>query len=118
MATEAAPASQPLAWHPGRHKWKEHDGWPRHQHSINGALTIDPHDSHPHFAGMPFRGSDPDKPFCDWESEHCWKTADHVGNLLIAYRRELSAQERQQMSDAVQVLMKLGGKVKRGEITR
>jgi hypothetical protein len=96
-----------------------HDGYPRHQHSINGALTIHPQDSQPHFAGMPFR--DPrqaDQPFCDWESEHCWKTADHVGNLLICYRRELAKEERQVLSDAMQVLMKLGGKVKRGEIKR
>jgi hypothetical protein len=99
--------------------WGKHDGYPRHQHSINGALTIDPGDSQPHFAGMPFRDKgDTDKPFVDRESEHCWRTADHVGNLLISYRRELSNTERQQMSDAVQVLMKLGGKVKRGEIRR
>jgi hypothetical protein len=40
-----------LIWHKGRHVWSEHDGFPRHQHSINGALTIDPHDTSPHFRG-------------------------------------------------------------------
>jgi hypothetical protein len=54
----------------------------------------------------------------DRESDHTWKTADYVGNLLISYRRELSAQDRQTLSDAVQVLMRLGGKIKRGEIRR
>lgn len=45
------PASRQLEWHPGSHPWDEHDGFPRHQHSINGALTIDPHDTSLHFAG-------------------------------------------------------------------
>lgn len=36
-------------WHKGRHSWEEHDGFPRHQHSINGVLTIDPRDPHPNF---------------------------------------------------------------------
>jgi hypothetical protein len=116
---ETAPASQPLTWHAGRHKWDEHDGYPRHQHSINGALTIDPHDSHPHFRGDVFQRQGIDMP--EWkeaEAEHVWRTADAVGNLLITYRRKLSHQERQDMSDAMQVLMKLGGKIQRGEIKR
>jgi hypothetical protein len=29
-----------LTAHYGTHRWAEHDGYPRHQHSINGALTI------------------------------------------------------------------------------
>lgn len=112
---------QPLAWHAGRHKWQQHDGYPRHQHSINGQLTIDPHASHPHFEGSTFGEKSYDVADKDWparESEHCWKTADAAGNLLISYRRYLSQTERQQLSDAVQVLMKLGGKVQRGEIKR
>lgn len=114
-------ATQPLAWHAGRHKWKQHDGYPRHQHSINGQLTIDPHDTRPHFKGSTFGEQSYDIADKDWpahESEHCWKTADAVGNLLISYRRHLSAQDRQAMSDAMQVLMRLGGKVQRGEIKR
>jgi len=44
-----------LAWHRGLHVWEEHDGYPRHQHSINGALTIAPNDKTPHFQhGPPF----------------------------------------------------------------
>jgi hypothetical protein len=34
------PCPVPLAWHRGRHAWAEHDGYPRHQHSGNGVLTI------------------------------------------------------------------------------
>ena len=116
----AVPPSQPLAWHAGRHKWKTHDGYPRHQHSINGQLTIDPHDPHPHFAGSTFgdKSYDETAKFEDRESEHIWRTADHVGNLLISYRRHMSNTERQALSDAMQTLMKFGGKVKRGEIRR
>lgn len=42
-----------LEWHKGDHVWQEHDGYPRHQHSINGALTIAPNDTGVHFAGGP-----------------------------------------------------------------
>jgi hypothetical protein len=46
---------QPLGWHKGRHGWESHDGYPRHAHSINGVLTIDPRDPAPHFGfGPPF----------------------------------------------------------------
>lgn len=27
-------------WHEGEHYWDAHDGYPSHQHSINGLLTI------------------------------------------------------------------------------
>ena len=53
----AEPASRPLEWHKGTHVWEEHDGYPRHQHSINGVLTIAPNDTGLHFAGgKPFTG--------------------------------------------------------------
>ena len=56
-ATAAEQAAQPLSWHEGRHGWVEHDGYPRHQHSVNGALTISPHSTQLHFAGgLPFEG--------------------------------------------------------------
>jgi hypothetical protein len=45
------PAPGKLVWHKGRHRWGEHDGYPRHQHSINGLLTIAPHDTRVHFQG-------------------------------------------------------------------
>jgi hypothetical protein len=46
---------RPLGWHKGTHHWIEHDGYPRHGHSANGVLTIDPRDPAPHFAfGPPF----------------------------------------------------------------
>lgn len=32
--------ARPLKAHPGTHAWEEHDGYPRHQHSVNGVLTI------------------------------------------------------------------------------
>jgi hypothetical protein len=41
--------SPKIPWHVGKHNWKTHDGYPRHAHSENGLLTIDPHDPHPHF---------------------------------------------------------------------
>jgi hypothetical protein len=44
-----------LEWHKGRHRWEEHDGYPRHQHSINGVLTIAPNDTAVHFAWPEFR---------------------------------------------------------------
>lgn len=54
----APPAPEPgkLEWHKGRHHdWREHDGFPRHAHSTNGLLTIDPHDTAVHFqGGKPF----------------------------------------------------------------
>jgi hypothetical protein len=40
-----------LQWHKGRHGWQVHDGYPRHQHSKNGALTIVSDDSRVHFQG-------------------------------------------------------------------
>jgi hypothetical protein len=43
-----------LEWHKGRHPWSEHDGYPRHQHSVNGALTIAPGDTRLHFKGSAF----------------------------------------------------------------
>lgn len=43
----------PLAWHRGKHPWEAHDGYPRHQHSLNGALTIRPDDTQLHFAHGP-----------------------------------------------------------------
>lgn len=44
-----------LEWHEGSHGWWTHDGWPRHQHSLNGALTIAPGDTQLHFrGGLPF----------------------------------------------------------------
>jgi hypothetical protein len=47
--------SRPLEWHEGTHPWETHDGLPRHQHSLNGALTISPHSSQVHFkGGLPF----------------------------------------------------------------
>jgi hypothetical protein len=45
---------KPLAWHKGKHPWQEHDGYPRHQHSVNGALTIAPGDTKLHFQGTTF----------------------------------------------------------------
>lgn len=49
------PAWLPLEWHEGTHAWETHDGFPRHQHSLNGALTISPHSSQVHFkGGLPF----------------------------------------------------------------
>ncbi len=27
-------------WHEGTHAWAEHNGYPRHQHSVDGALII------------------------------------------------------------------------------
>lgn len=53
LFTEDQPRA--LAWHKGKHGWQEHDGYPRHGHSVNGVLTIDPRDPAPHFAwGPPF----------------------------------------------------------------
>jgi len=49
---EPAPLRK-LEWHKGTHSWKKHDGFPRHAHSQNGQLTIDPHDTQPHFAHGP-----------------------------------------------------------------
>lgn len=43
----------PLAWHAGRHAWESHDGYPRHQHSLNGALTIAPGSTQLHFGDEP-----------------------------------------------------------------
>jgi hypothetical protein len=40
-------------WHEGTHAWMEHDGYSRHQHSVNGALTIHPNDTGLHFKGGP-----------------------------------------------------------------
>lgn len=37
------PPYRPLEVHPGKHRWLAHDGYPRHQHSENGVLTICPH---------------------------------------------------------------------------
>jgi hypothetical protein len=48
-----AGGSRQLEWHKGRHAWEQHDGYPRHQHSINGVLTIVPNDTRPHFAHGP-----------------------------------------------------------------
>lgn len=48
---------RPLEWHKGKHAWSEHDGYPRHQHSINGALTIAPGDTSLHFSGSSFDGN-------------------------------------------------------------
>ena len=42
-----------LEWHDGTHPWGKHDGFPRHQHSLNGVLTIAPNDTQPHFAHGP-----------------------------------------------------------------
>lgn len=47
-----APAGK-LPWHEGTHAWEEHDGYPRHQHSLNGCLTIAPDDGQLHFAHGP-----------------------------------------------------------------
>lgn len=44
-----------LEWHKGKHVWEAHDGYPRHQHSINGVLTIAPDDPSPHFAWSEFK---------------------------------------------------------------
>lgn len=38
-----------VEWHKGTHAWSAHDKFPRHAHSMNGLLTIDPHDSTPNF---------------------------------------------------------------------
>jgi hypothetical protein len=55
-ADSAQPGS--LEWHKGVHGWQEHDGHRRHSHSINGALTIDPHDTGLHFkGGRPFEAA-------------------------------------------------------------
>lgn len=51
----------PLEWHKGTHGWEIHDGYPRHAHSENGVLTIDPHDSRPHFAHGPQFGKGEEK---------------------------------------------------------
>lgn len=49
------PPPQPLIWHVGKHGWWTHDGFPRHQHSMNGVLTIAPGDTAVHFkGGTPF----------------------------------------------------------------
>lgn len=46
-----------LEWHAGTHDRQEHDGYRSHAHSINGALTIDPHDTGIHLeGGTPFKG--------------------------------------------------------------
>lgn len=53
---------KPLAWHKGTHMWDSHDGYPRHQHSVNGALTIAPDDNSVHFeGGKPFGKPKPDE---------------------------------------------------------
>lgn len=45
-----------LIWHEGKHPWESHDGHRRHQHSLNGALTIAPGDTMAHFSfGPPFK---------------------------------------------------------------
>ena len=52
----AESVSQPsgkLEWHAGGHAWDAHGGYPRHQHSLNGALTIAPGDTEVHFAHGP-----------------------------------------------------------------
>jgi hypothetical protein len=46
-------AGKSLAWHEGTHAWKQHDGYPRHQHSVNGVLTIAPGDTRLHFSHGP-----------------------------------------------------------------
>lgn len=114
-----------LTWHKGKHAWESHDDLPRHQHSINGCLTIAPNDSSIHMdGGLPFlnasaqRSYDETRAFHDRESEHVWGAADTVGNLLIGYRAHLTQAERQALSDSVQAFMRLGGRIKRGEIKR
>lgn len=57
LAGKSQPSACQLSWHDGRHTWEEHDGYPRHQHSVNGQLTIAPNDPSLHFAwGPPFDG--------------------------------------------------------------
>jgi hypothetical protein len=52
---EAKYAMPVLEWHYGTHGWQEHDRFPRHQHSVNGALTIAPNDTKVRFkGGLPF----------------------------------------------------------------
>ena len=50
---KTSPAARSLEWHKGRHGWQEHDSYPRHQHSLNGVLTIAPGDTQAHFAHGP-----------------------------------------------------------------
>lgn len=49
-------AGKKLEWHEGQHAWSEHGFFPRHQHSLNGALTIAPNDTKVHFKGSSFEG--------------------------------------------------------------
>lgn len=49
----AATLQEKLRWHKGTHTWSMHDGYPRHQHSVNGVLTIAPNDTQPHFIWDP-----------------------------------------------------------------
>lgn len=67
-----------LRWHEGRHGWDTHDGYPRHQHSLNGVLTIRPGDTHVHFAWGP--GFDP--PGAEQEAYPDWvrAVADRVSS--------------------------------------
>jgi hypothetical protein len=122
-----------LQWHKGIHQSGEHDGYPRHAHSLNGALTIVSDDPSPHFSGgapftTPKARAEPTvsrdidekamrRPRSEEESEHVWRLAQAIVTTTVAYRVSLSPAERAELDDACQVLLRLGGRIKRGEVT-
>jgi len=48
-------------------------------------------------------------------AEQLWSVADHLGSAKIAWRHELPAVDRRAIDRALASLMRLGGRVKRGE---
>jgi hypothetical protein len=141
-----------LQWHKGIHQSGEHDGYPRHAHSLNGALTIVSDDPSPHFsggapfttpkaraeptvyhenddyprdidekamrwAGLKSAGLPERRPRSEDESEQVWRLAQAIVTTTVAYRVSLSPAERAELDDACQVLLRLGGRIKRGEVT-
>lgn len=128
-----------LVWHKGRHRGEAHDGYPRHTHSINGALTIVSDDPSPHFeGGAPFTtpnakaadvarralawaGLPPDvlpQPQPDYSRERVVNdAAEGLEEIAAFHRPELSPAERRELADAVAVLRRLRGRISRGEVT-
>jgi hypothetical protein len=105
-----------LAWHKGKHAWDTHDGYPRHQHAMNGTLTIVSDDSSPHFeGGRPFdspksKANPPPMPrnLREREVERIRRMCDELGAVRTAYRVELE--------DGLRVLTRLAGRIERGEV--
>lgn len=84
-----------LAWHAGTHAWEVHDGYPRHAHSVNGVLTIDPHSTQPMFAwSQPAAGNPAARAEALAEARHISERIDLLHDELAgaaARRAELIA---------------------------